>query len=117
MGIDLNGTIAKIAKAAAQFRKFEISMLVQDSDVFKEIIIETTKNGGQIEVRLKEAPGYMQGPNEYVSSLAIAFSKARTYIGDMTPIIKSCSGGDAQLCASIRSVWCDLFKIDPNSVE
>lgn len=117
MGTETSETIAKIAKAAAQFRKFEISMFVQDGDLFREIIIETTKNGQQTEVRLKEAPGYMQGPNEYVPSLAMAFDKACTYIGDMVPVIKSCTGGDAELCASIRSVWCDLFKIDPVSVE
>lgn len=117
MGLEISGTIAKIAKAAAQVRKFEISMFVQDGEVFREIIIETTKNGQQTEVRLKEAPGYMQGPNEYVPSLAIAFSKALSYIGKMKPIIKSCTGGDAELCASIRSVWCDLFEIDPGSVE
>lgn len=117
MVFELNGTIAKIAKAAAQFRKFEISMFVQDGEVFREIIIETTKNGQQTEVRLKEAPGYMHGPNEYVPSLAAAFNKARTYIGGMTPIIKSCTGGDAELCADIRSVWCDLFEIDPDSIE
>ncbi len=117
MGIEMSGTIAKIAKATAQFRKFEISMFVQDGEVFREIIIETTKNGQQTEVRLKEAPGYMQGPNEYVPSLAVAFSKARTYVGKMIPILKSCTGGDAELNAMIRSVWCDLFKIDPGSVE
>ncbi|MBS1956319.1 MAG: pentapeptide repeat-containing protein [Cyanobacteria bacterium SZAS-4] len=117
MSLEMSGTIAKIARAATKFRKFEISMFVQDGEVFREIIIETTKNGQQTEVRLKEAPGYMQGPNEYVSSLAVAFSKARSFIGDMTPIIKSCTGGDAEVCADIRSVWCDMFKIDPTTVE
>ncbi len=117
MGTEMSGTIAKIAKAAAQFRKFEMSMFVQDGELFREIIIETTKNGQQTEVRLKDAPGYMQGPNEYVPSLTIAFNKARAYIGNSIPIIKSCTGGDADLCASIRSVWCDLFEIDPASVE
>ncbi len=117
MGIEMSGTIAKIAKAAAQVRKFEISMFVLDGEVFREIIIETSKNGQQTEVRLKDAPGYMQGPNEYVPSLAMAFNKARIYIGDKTPVIKSCTGGDAELCASIRSVWCDLFEIDPDTIE
>ncbi len=119
MKVETSGAIAKIAQAITQFRKFETRMLVQDGEVLREIFIDCSKNGQQIEVRLKEAPGYMQGRNEYVPSIAVAFSTARSFIGNMTPIIKSCTctGGDNQLSATIRVIWCELFDTDPSTVE
>jgi hypothetical protein len=61
MKVETSGAIAKIAQAVTQYRKFDISMLVQDGELFSEIVIVCSKHVQLVEVRLKEAPGYMHG--------------------------------------------------------
>src|ERR1700733_5053824 len=117
MSVETSQAIAKITQAAAQLRRFHFTMLVQDGEVFREIFIDITKSGQQIEVRLKNAPGYMDGPNEMVSSVGAAFAMARSFIGNMTPLIGTCAGSDEQLCSLIRTAWCEILGIDGNTIS